>query len=149
MTRIVREVAVARDAVTAWRLIGDLSRYDGVLVGITRWEPRGPDRYWVLMQVGSIATGGEVAVHVDHTARQVTWQSVRGTRHDAVLDVLDDGPGRSRIRLQVRYRLDGPLGPLVTRASRPIVVRNLVASLETARHVVEHELDGPTSGRAR
>lgn len=142
MTRIVREVAVARDAATAWRLVGDLSRYDDVLVGITRWEPSGPDRYWVLMQVGSIATGGEVAVHVDDTVRRVTWHSVRGTRHDAMLEVVDDGPDHSRIRLQVRYRLEGPLGPLVTRATRPIVVRNLVASLETARHLVEHELDG-------
>ena len=41
MSRIVRSIAVARDADTAWRLVGDLDRYDDVLVGITRWEPPG------------------------------------------------------------------------------------------------------------
>lgn len=146
MTEIVREVEVARDASAAWRLVGDLSRYDEVLVGITRWEPTGEDRYWVLMQVGSISTGGEVEVTVDDAARQVAWHSLRGTRHDAVLEVLDDGSDRCRIRLRVRFELAGPVGPLVTRATRPIVARNLVASLETARHLVEHELDEPSAG---
>ena len=140
MTRIVREVAVHRDADTAWRLVGDLGRYDEVLVGITRWEPLGDDRYWVLMQVGSIATGGEVEVTVDPAGRRVSWRSVRGTRHSAVLEVLGDGPDRCRLRLEVTFRLVGAFGPLVTRAARPIVARNLVASLETARHLVEHEV---------
>lgn len=61
-------------------------------------------------------------------------------RHEAVMDVLADGPGRCRIRLEVAFDLVGMFGALVTRAARPIVVRNLVASLETARHLVEHEL---------
>lgn len=147
MTEVVREVRVARDAAVAWQLIGDPSRYDAVLVGITRWEPTGDDRYWVLMQVGSISTGGEVEVTVDDAARKVAWHSLRGTRHDAVIEVLDDGPERCRIRLQVRFELAGPVGPLVTRATRPIVARNLVATLETARHLVEHELDGPPTQR--
>ena len=142
MTRIVREIAVARDAEVAWRLVGDLGHYDDVLVGITRWEPSGEGRYWVLMQVGSIATGGEVEVTVDPDERRVAWQSVRGTRHSATMEVLDDGPGACRIRLEVTFELVGLFGPLVTRAARPIVVRNLVASLETARHLIEHELDG-------
>lgn len=145
MTRIAREIAVGRDAEAAWRLIGDLSRYDDVLVGITRWEPSGSNRYWVLMQVGSVSTGGEVQVTVDDRARRVAWQSVRGTQHDAMLEVVEDGPGRCRIRLVVQFRLAGPLGPLVTRATRPIVARNLMASLETARHLVEHELETPDS----
>lgn len=146
MSRIVREIAVDRDAATAWRLVGDLSRYDEVLVGIARWEPLGEDRYWVLMQVGSVSSGGEVAVTVDDRARRVAWQSIRGTRHEAVLEVIEEGPGRCRIRLQVTFELVGPLGPLVMRATRPIIARNLVASLETARHVVEHEL--PAAGSA-
>jgi len=147
MTTITREIAVARDAATAWRVVGDIARYDEVLVGITRWEPTEAGTYWVLMQVGSIATGGEVEVVVEDDARRVSWQSVRGTRHDAVWDVVDDGPGRCRVRLRVRYELVGLVGPLVTRAARPIVVRNLVASLETARHLIEHELDPPGERR--
>ena len=146
MTRIVREIAVARDAEVAWRLVGDLDRYDDVLVGITRWEPSGEGRYWVLMQVGSIATGGEVEVVVDAVARRVSWRSVRGTKHEAVMEVVADEPGRSRIRLEVAFELVGVFGPLVTRAARPIVVRNLVASLETARHLVEHELGQEEDG---
>lgn len=143
MTTITREIAVARDADAAWRVVGDIDRFDEVLVGITRWEPTDDGTYWVLMQVGSIATGGEVQVDVDPDLRRVGWQSVRGTRHDAVWEVVEDGPDRCRIRLRVRYQLVGLVGPLVTRAARPIVVRNLVASLETARHLVEHELDAP------
>lgn len=143
MTRIVREIEVGRGADAAWRVVGDLARYDEVLVGITRWEPSGDGRYWVLMQVGSIATGGEVEVHVDDTSRTVSWHSLRGTRHEARLEVVEDGPDRSRIRLEVDFRLVGVLAPLATRAARPIVERNLLASLETARHLVEHELDRP------
>ena len=142
MSRIVRSIAVARDADTAWRLVGDLDRYDDVLVGITRWEPAGEDRYWVLMQVGSVATGGEVEVTVDAAAHRVAWEAARGTRHGAELEVLDDGPGHCRIRLEVSYGLTGMFGPLVTRAARPIVARNLVASLESMRHIIEYELDG-------
>lgn len=141
MTRIVREIEVARGADAAWRVVGDLDRFDEVLVGITRWEPSGDGRYWVLMQVGSIATGGEVEVAVDDDAHTVSWRSVRGTRHEAGLRVIGDGPDRCRIRMEVDFRLVGVLAPLATRAARPIVVRNLLASLETARHLVEHELD--------
>lgn len=143
MTRIVREIEVGRAADAAWQLVGDLDRYDEVLVGITRWEPSGDGRYWVLMQVGSIATGGEVEVDVDDDGRTVSWRSVRGTRHEARLQVVDDGPDRCRIRLEVDFRLVGLLAPIATRAARPIVVRNLLASLETARHLVEHQLDRP------
>lgn len=143
MTTITREIRVARDADTTWRVVGDIDHFDEVLVGITRWEPTGDGTYWVLMQVGSVAAGGEVAVDVDPDAKRVTWRSVRGTRHDAVWEVVEDGPDRCRIRLQVRFQLVGWVGPLVTRAARPIVARNLVASLETARHLVEHELDRP------
>lgn len=141
MTRIVREMAVARDADAAWRLVGDPDRYDDVLVGISRWEPTGEGRYWVRMQVGSVATGSEIEVVVDPAAHRVAWHSVRGTQHAAVMDVLDDGPGRCRVRLEVSFGLAGLFGPLATQAARPIVARNLVASLETARHLVEHELD--------
>lgn len=146
MTRLRREIAVRRDAATAWRLVGDPSRYDDVLVGVTRWEPSGPDRYWVLMRVGAVATGGEVEVSLDAAARRVRWHAVRGTRTDAVLDVVDDGPGHCRIRLDVHYGLEGPLGPLASRAMRPMVGRALVASLETARHLVEHELSDDAAG---
>ena len=143
MSRIVRSIAVRRDADTAWRLVGDLDRYDDVLVGITRWEPAAEGRYWVLMQVGSIATGGEVEVTVDDAARRVAWQAVTGTQHSAQVEVLaSDEPDRCSIRLVVTYALSGMFGPLVTRAARPIVVRNLVASLESMRHAIEFELDG-------
>lgn len=143
MTTIVRTIEVARDADAAWRVVGDLDRYDEMLVGITRWAPAGEGRYWVLMQVGSIATGGEVEVTVDDATRTVSWHTVRGQPHEARLEVRPDGADRCRLRLQVDYRVVGVLAPLATRAARPIVVRNLLATLETARHLVEHELGDP------
>ena len=74
-------------------------------------------RHWVLMRVGSISTGGEVEVTVDPAARRVAWQSVRGTRHGAVMEVVDDGPDRCRIRLEVSFRLVGMFGPIAARAA--------------------------------
>lgn len=138
MRRVTRSIDVRRDAATAWRLVGDPSRYEDVLVGVTRWQHLGGDRYAVLMQVGAVATGGQVVVTVDDDQRRIRWETVRGTGHTATLQVTATGPDRSRLTFELVFDLVGLAAPLTEWLAAPMVERNLVASLETARHLLEH-----------
>lgn len=138
MKRVLEAIDVARDADTAWQLVGDLSRYDEFVVGTTRWEPLAEAHYAIRMQVGAIAAGGEIAVTVEPDRRRVHWETVRGTGHTANLQVDETGPDTCRITFELMFDLAGVVAPLTERLATPLVERNLVASLETARHQLEH-----------
>lgn len=142
MKQIVRAIEVGRSAAAAWRLLSDLSRFDEVIVGVRRWEPAGDDRYWILMQVGAVPTGGEVRVTVDHDAHEVRWQSLRGTRHEARLKVDEVTDDTCRIVFELQFELVGPAAPLTELLAGPILRRNVEASLESARHLIEFDMNG-------
>lgn len=144
MKRIVRAIDVGRSAADAWRLVSDLSRYDEVIVGVRRWEPAGDDRYWILMQVGAVPTGGEVRVTVNHDAHEVAWTSLRGTRHDARLKVDETSDDTCRVVFELHFDLVGPAASLTELLAGPIVRRSLEASLESARHLIEFDMDRPS-----
>jgi carbon monoxide dehydrogenase subunit G len=144
MKQIVRTIGVGRSAADAWRLVSDLSRYDEVIVGVRRWEPAGDGRYWILMQVGAVPTGGEVRVTVDHDAHEVEWTSLRGTRHDARLKVDGISHDTCRIVFELRFDLVGLAAPLTELLAGPILRRNLEASLESARHLIEFDMEVPS-----
>lgn len=144
MRRVLEAIDVARDADAAWQLVGDLSRYDEFVVGTTHWERLSEGRYAIRMQVGAIAAGGEIAVTVDADRRRVHWETVRGTGHTANLQVGETGPDSCRITFELMFDLAGAVAPLTERLATPLVERNLVASLETARHQLEH---GPRADR--
>jgi len=144
MKRITSAIEVARDADQAWRLVSDLSRYDEVMVGTAQWEPLGEDRYRVMIRVGAVPTGGEVAVTVDDDAHEVRWQSIRGTGHQARLRVQPLPDDRSRLVFELTFALAGPAAALTELVAGPIVRRNLEASLESARHLIEFDMDRPS-----
>jgi uncharacterized membrane protein len=144
MKRITSVIEVDRDADRAWRLVSDLSRYDEVMVGTAKWEPLGGDRYRVMIQVGAVPTGGEVTVTVDHEAREVGWEAVRGTGHQARLRVQPLPDDRSRLVFELTFALAGPAAALTELVAGPIVRRNLEASLESARHLIEFDMDRPS-----
>lgn len=143
MSRISTSVDVRCDADTAWRVAGDLSRYDEFVVGTTHWQHVADDRYTIRMHVGAITAGGEVEVSTDPTRRQVQWHVVRGTAHTAWLQVQETEPGQCRVTFELAFGLAGLVAPITERLAAPLVRRNLVASLETLRHRLEYPEDAP------
>ena len=77
----------------------------------------------------------------DPDAHRVAWRSRSGIWHEVVLAVTDDGAAACRLTMDVRFRLTGLGAIAVERLAAPIVRRNLVATLESLRHLVEHELE--------
>lgn len=141
MRRLGKLIEVRRDADVAWQLVGDLSRYDEFVVGTTHWEHVTDDRYTIRMQVGAIAAGGEIEVTIEDAERLVHWTTVRGTGHTARVQVVEAGPGRCRVTFELAFDLAGIAAPLTEQLAAPLVERNLVASLETARHLLEYPSD--------
>ena len=135
-----QSIEIARPPEDVWRLVGDLTQYDRFLFGTTQWQPSGDDRYWIHMQVGSVPVGGEVAVSVDDEDMVVAWETLRGTEHRARLWVDPLADRVSLLSIEVVFRLLGPFATLVEWTAGPIIRRNLVASMETARHLVEHDV---------
>ncbi|MGH2752387.1 MAG: SRPBCC family protein [Actinomycetota bacterium] len=125
-------------------LIDDPSRYPDFFVGVTRWEPRSTRRrgvgarYRVLMRVGSVEAGGIIKISERSMNRSIAWESETGVGHEGRWE-LEDEDGLTRLSLEIRYDLSGPLGWLVERLTGRIVGRNLWATLMAARRLVESE----------
>lgn len=146
MRKIAKSIDVRRDADTAWQLVGDLSRYDEFVVGTTHWERVGEGRWTIRMQVGAIAAGGEIDVTVDDADRLVHWTTVRGTGHTARLRVDETAPGRCRVTFSLDFGLVGLAATVTEWLASSLVERNLVATLETLRHLLEYPPTEPDEG---
>jgi hypothetical protein len=147
---VVRSVAIQRPAAAAWGAVADLEQFGQFVVGVARWDPIGRptggvgDEYAILLQIGSVAAGAEVTVtEFDPDAHHLAWRSRSGIWHEVVLRVTDaaDGAAACRLTMDVRFRLTGLGAIAVELLAAPIVRRNLVATLESLRHLVEHELE--------
>ncbi len=125
--------------------VADPHRFIPVLATVGRCEylgDSGGDQLWdVFLASGTLFVGGRVLVTSGH--HQLSWRSLRGTRHSFEARAEGDGHG-SRFTATLRFSLTG-LG--VARLSevigRGIVGRNVQAAAEELRHQLEFE-DGKT-----
>ena len=144
MIRVRRSLRIDRPVGEVFRLVGALDRYPEFFAGITKWDPKSPERtgvgarYRVLMQVGSIQAGGTLRVTEWEDDRLIAWESETGVQLSGSTEIEPEGNG-TRVHLEVAFDLPGPGGWLVERIAGRIVDRNLWATLLAARRIVEHE----------
>lgn len=146
MTTVARTIAVARpldevaavttDPDTIFPLIGSLGRFVPVDRG-TDPDPE-PRQQWDLhLCVGTIHIGGRVQIE-EITPTVLSWQSIRGTRHRARIEVIgDDAASRITVTMDVEFAglLTGWIASLL---ARDVLARNLDAALERVRHEIEY-----------
>jgi uncharacterized membrane protein len=129
--RPVEEVAkVATDPGVMLPLVAGLGRFEFI-----RRNDDGTEEWDMFLDIGAIHVGGRV--HVVPAASQLTWESVRGTRHAMVVEVTDH-PDGAEVTMAMTVQLGGlVLGRVAERLARGIAGRHLVAGLEQLRHHLE------------
>jgi len=129
--RPVEEVAkVATDPGVMLPLVAGLGRFE--FIGR---NDDGTEEWDMFLDIGAIHVGGRV--HVVPAGSQLTWESVRGTRHAMVVEVTDH-PDGARVTMAMTVQLGGlVLGRVAERLARGIAGRHLIAGLEQLRHHLE------------
>lgn len=132
--RPFEEVAkVATDAGAVLPLVGGR-------VSLLREYTDGSAEWDLFLDVGTIHVGGRVVVRpTDGTT--LSWQSIRGTRQSAVLEVSPEGE-HTRVTVTTTTEFTGLLFAAMTGwLARGIVGRHVRAGLEQLRHQLEHGAD--------
>lgn len=140
-----RSITIDRPRDEVFDVLRDLRHYPEFFVGITKWDPVGEvegglgDRYWILMEVGSIQAGGQVVVSEHVPGERVAWEAEQGTDHTIRFVLGDAGPGTTHVTVEFELRLlGGVLSRLAERLAGSIVKRNLTATLESLRDRCEY-----------
>lgn len=144
-TTVTESLVVRRPVAEVRRLATDPGLVLPIMGGLGRFRkigdlPGGGEEWDVFLDIGTIHVGGRV--HVVRHADALVWESVRGTRHSARLEVVPD-PAGSRLTMTLTVAFVGLLtGPLTELLARGVVRRHLQAGLQQLRHHLEH---GPAS----
>jgi hypothetical protein len=130
--RTAKEVAaVVTDPRVVLPVIGGLGRFKEIATdadGLGEWD--------VFIDVGSIHVGGRVVVERPGPL-QLSWHSIRGTRHQLELTVYEHGE-ESEVAIVMDLQLAGYLlGRVAETLARGIMARHLDAGLQQLRHHVE------------
>lgn len=143
--RVERGIDIARPAGEVFDLVADAERLPEFFMGLTRWRPVGSQlegpgaRFLVRMKVGSIEAGGRIRIARWEPPRLITWESEQGIPQRGAWRIREVD-GRTELRVELEYDLSGgPLGWLVDRLVARIVGRNLMATLMSARRLLEAE----------
>ena len=146
MYAVAQSIHIRRPVEDVFKVVHDLPSLPDWFVGVEKWEPIGPahasvgDRYWVLLKVGAIAAGGEVAVTAVSEPTSIAWESLRGTKHRARF-TLEPEEGGCRARIELAFELSGAVSSRITElVSGGMVRRSLAATLEQLRHHCEFEI---------
>jgi uncharacterized membrane protein len=130
--RPVDEVAaIATDPRVVLPIIGGLGRFKELATdadGLGEWD--------LFIDIGSVHVGGRVVVERPEP-RRLTWNAIRGTRHQLALTVDEQGDD-SRVTIAMSLQLAGfVLGRVAETLARGIMARHLDAGLQQLRHHVE------------
>lgn len=146
MYAVEQSIHVRRPVEDVFKVIQNLPALPDWFVGVEKWESIGPahatvgDRYWVLLKVGAIATGGQVVITEVTEPRSIAWESEKGTKHSARF-TLEPEDGGCRARIELAFQLSGAISSRVTELiSGGMVRRSLGATLEQLRHHCEFEI---------
>lgn len=131
--RPVDEVAkVATDPDVVFGIIGGFGKFDCV-----ERKPDGSQEWDLHLDVGSIHVGARVLVEPP-SGNTLVWQSQRGTRHNARIEV-SEAEGGARITMSVSAQFAGLLAGWLTGVlANGILARHVVAGLEQLRHHIEY-----------
>lgn len=131
--RSVDEVAkVATDPDAVLPIIGGFGRFDFIA-----GHPGGSQEWDLYLRVGTIHVGGRILLEPPSDHR-LAWDSRRGTRHHAVLDVAPADHG-ALVTMTVTVEFAGMLtGWLTGLLADGILARHIEAGLEQLRHHVEY-----------
>lgn len=130
--RPVDEVAaIATDPRVVLPIIGGLGRFKELATdadGLGEWD--------LFIDIGSVHVGGRVVVERPEP-RRLTWNAIRGTRHQLALTVDEQGDN-ARVTIAMSLQLAGlVLGWVAETLARGIMARHLDAGLQQLRHHVE------------
>ena len=132
--RPVDEVAIiATDPRVVLPIIGGLGRFKELATdadGLGEWD--------LFIDIGSVHVGGRVVVERPEP-RRLTWHAIRGTRHQLVLTVAEEGDD-ARVTIVMSLQLAGlVLGWVAETLARGIMARHLDAGLQQLRHHIEFD----------
>jgi uncharacterized membrane protein len=145
--RVAAEVEIKAPADLVWREVTDPTGYLAFMSGITRWDVVGEQatgrgaRYRMLMQVGSVETGGLIEVVEFQERSDLAWTSVTGVDQRGRWRLRERTPGRTHVELRLAYGVAGAglSGALAERLAAPVVRGHLRRSLWQLKRRVEHE----------
>jgi hypothetical protein len=121
---------VATDPGVLLPLVAGLGRFDFI-----RRAEDGTEEWDMFLDIGAIHVGGRVRVVSEPP--ELTWASVRGTRHSMRVEVTEH-PDGAEVSMAMTVQLGGlVMGRLAERLARGIAGRHLVAGLEQLRHHLE------------
>ncbi|OBJ67926.1 SRPBCC family protein [Mycobacterium sp. 1274756.6] len=123
---------VATDPSVVFPIMGSFGRFDF----ISRHRD-GSEQWDLYLNVGSILVGGRVRVSPLSTDALI-WQSLRGTRQRARIEVSPNGDGAT-VTMTMQVHFSGRVtGWLTGQLARGILARNMEAGLQQLRHHIEY-----------
>ncbi|MBV9526399.1 MAG: SRPBCC family protein, partial [Candidatus Dormibacteraeota bacterium] len=103
-----------------WQYVGDPSRYEDFMAGVTRWTllregDKGVlgSRYAMRLRVGSANVGGEVEIVEHREPCDIAWTAVTGVTQRGRWRVREVDPGVVQVSLRLAYQSPGGLWGLV------------------------------------
>jgi uncharacterized membrane protein len=145
--RLRESIVISAPPRLIWDYIADPSNALHYMSGVTRWEVVGEQRsglgarYRMLMQVGSVETGGLVEVVEFQERADLAWTSVTGIDQRGRWRLRELATGRTRVELRFAYGVAGSgiTGYLAERVAAPSLRTHLRRSLHQLKRQVEHE----------
>lgn len=132
--RPASEVAkIATDPLVVLPILGGLGRFEQIDTddaGLGEWD--------LFLDVGSVHVGGRVVVERPSETR-LTWQAIRGTRHQLEFVVTEaSAPTESVLTMTMSLQLAGFIaGRIAETLASGIMGRHLEAGLQQLRHHLE------------
>lgn len=150
MIRTEQTVRVNAAIEPTWAYARDMRRWAGIMPGYQSCDIIDQDTSrWVLkVGVGAMVRTVRVVVHVDRWAGpeavdfhfQLENDPVEG---DGSYRAEPDGPGATRIRLNVRVTGGGPMAPMWEAMGGPVLPKVAQGFAEQLKTMIEDEINGP------
>lgn len=143
--RVQRQCVVDADRDTVWKVVSDPECYPEFVASLERWEimTDGPRegkgaRYTVHWKVGSVPIGGLIEVVEFDPPRELSWIGITGVSQRGRFRLRPTDDGRTAVTFRLAYESAGNLlGLLADRVAARYVGRNIAATLDNLRRLVE------------
>jgi uncharacterized membrane protein len=141
--RVEQSIEIAAPRERIWELVSEPKRYSEFMSGST-WKPvegeptSGPRaRFWLTVQAGSTDLGGVIEVVEWEPPHVLAWTNVSGIDNRGRWILRDRGEA-TEVTMRFSYQVPGGILALIaSRLSAPILRRDVRASLEALKDVIE------------
>jgi uncharacterized membrane protein len=141
--RVEQSIEIAAPRERIWELVSEPKRYSEFMSGST-WKPvegeptSGPRaRFWLTVEAGSTDLGGVIEVVEWEPPHVLAWTNVSGIDNRGRWILRDRGDA-TEVTMRFSYQVPGGILALIaSRLSAPILRRDVRASLEALKDVIE------------